>query len=123
MKDTIKISVDINVNIPDSLQNLIQLINRGVITDSSKNEKPAVDEKPAVKKQVDKKTVAKKQAEEPATKEPKITIEDVRKVLSEKVNDYRDAIKNKLNELGAPSVTKLDPQKYPEMYNFLTSLK
>jgi len=51
-----------------------------------------------------------------------ITIESVRAVLATKVNDHREAIKNKLNELGAPSVTKLDPSKYQEMYDFLNSL-
>ena len=43
-------------------------------------------------------------------------------MLAEKVNEHRDEIKQKLNELGAPSVTKLDPAKYDEMYNFLESL-
>ncbi len=54
--------------------------------------------------------------------QPKIDIEDVRKALVEKVNDHRDAIKQKLTELGASSVTKLDPAKYAEMYNFLKAL-
>lgn len=49
-------------------------------------------------------------------------IEDVRKALIEKVNDHRDEIKQKLTELGALSVTKLDPAKYDEMFNFLTNL-
>lgn len=51
-----------------------------------------------------------------------ISIESVRAVLATKVNDHREAIKNKLNELGAPSVTKLDPSKYQEMYDFLNNL-
>lgn len=51
-----------------------------------------------------------------------ISIESVRAVLATKVNDHREAIKNKLNELGAPNVTKLDPSKYQEMYDFLNSL-
>ena len=50
------------------------------------------------------------------------SIEDVRKILAQKVNEHRDVIKQKLNEFGAPSVTKLDPSKYDEMYNFLESL-
>lgn len=53
---------------------------------------------------------------------PTVSIEDVRKVLAEKVNDHRETIKGKLEELGAPSVTKLDPSKYQEMYDFLSSL-
>lgn len=51
-----------------------------------------------------------------------VTIEDVRAALASKVNDHRDSIKAKLDELGAPSVTKLDPSKYEEMHNFLNSL-
>ena len=51
-----------------------------------------------------------------------VTIEDVRAALASKVNDHRDAIKAKLDELGAPSVTKLDPSKYEVMHNFLNSL-
>lgn len=54
--------------------------------------------------------------------EPQRKIEEVRKALAAKVNDHRDVIKQKLNELGAPSVTKLDPAKYNEMYDFLTNL-
>ena len=50
------------------------------------------------------------------------SIEDVRGMLAKKVNEHRDVIKQKLNELGAPSVTKLDPAKYDKMFNFLESL-
>ena len=53
---------------------------------------------------------------------PQRKIEEVRKALAAKVNDHRDVIKQKLNELGAPSVTKLDPAKYNEMYDFLINL-
>ena len=60
-------------------------------------------------------------AAEPASSASK-SIEDVRGMLAKKVNEHRDIIKQKLNDLGAPSVTKLDPAKYDEMYNFLESL-
>jgi len=83
-------------------------------------EKPAekVAEKPAEK-------VAEKPAEKVAEKPAATTgvsIEDVRKALASKVNEHRQEIKEKLEELGAPSVTKLDPSKYEEMYNYLTGL-
>ena len=58
----------------------------------------------------------------PAASSASKSIEDVRGMLVKKVNEHRDVIKQKLNELGAPSVTKLDPAKYDEMYNFLESL-
>lgn len=51
-----------------------------------------------------------------------VSIEDVRAALASKVNDHREAIKAKLDEFGAPSVTKLNPSKYEEMLNFLKSL-
>lgn len=60
-------------------------------------------------------------APEPAV-DPDVTIEDVRAALSEKVNSHRDEIKAKLTELGAVSVTRLDPSKYQEMYDFCKSL-
>lgn len=61
-------------------------------------------------------------APKPAVKPSSIGIEDVRKILATKVNDHRNEIKEKLNELGAPSVTKLAPEKYQEMYDYLNSL-
>lgn len=61
-------------------------------------------------------------AEQPAAPGTSVTIEDVRKALQEKVNAHREKIKAKLTELGTPNVTKLDPAKYVEMYNFLIAL-
>ena len=72
---------------------------------------------------------AKKAAEkkaEPSKKrqesEKTISIEDVRAVLTTKVNDHREAIRSKLESFGAKSVTTLDPSKYQEMHDFLASL-
>ena len=53
---------------------------------------------------------------------PQVTIEQVRQALAAKVNGHREEIKEKLNSLGAPSVTKLDPAKYAEMFTFLNAL-
>ena len=58
----------------------------------------------------------------PASVSTSITIEQVRQALATKINGHREEIKNKLNSLGAPSVTKLDPAKYSEMFTFLNSL-
>lgn len=61
----------------------------------------------------------------PATapaKPASISIDEVRAALAKKVNTHREEIKEKLTELGAPSVTKLDSSKYEEMLNFLNSL-
>lgn len=53
---------------------------------------------------------------------PSVTIEQVRQALAAKVNGHREEIKAKLNSLGAPSVTKLNPAKYTEMFSFLNAL-
>ena len=58
----------------------------------------------------------------PAPEAPGVTIEQVRQALAAKVNGHREEIKEKLNSLGAPSVTKLDPAKYGEMFTFLNGL-
>lgn len=61
-------------------------------------------------------------APQPAAPAPQVTIEQVRQALAAKVNGHREEIKEKLNSLGAPSVTKLDPAKYAEMFTFLNAL-
>ena len=60
--------------------------------------------------------------EEAPAPAPSVTIDDVRRELAKKVGTHRESIKNKLNSFDAPSVTKLDPSKYYEMYEFLVSL-
>ena len=93
--------------------------------EEQKAKQPAPDPNP-VAKQVEAQKPAQKPAPEPAKQaeatKSSIGIEDIRKVLASKVNDHRDVIKEKLNELGAPSVTKLAKEKYQEMYEFLISL-
>ncbi len=123
--ETIKISVEVSVNLSENTQNFIKslfasnaLVNRVAADnyDPSQEDFAQANKKPAPVK--------------PAPSAPAATaasyasksIEDVRGMLAKKVNEHRDVIKQKLNELGAPSVTKLDPAKYDEMYNFLESL-
>ena len=158
--ETIKISVEVSVNLSENTQNFIKslfasnaLVNR-VAADNygpsqedfaQANKKPA-SVKPAPAKPTSQPAapVQTQSAAEPASSAPAQTqsaakpassapaapaassasksIEDVRGMLAKKVNEHRDVIKQKLNELGAPSVTKLDPAKYDEMYNFLESL-
>lgn len=55
--------------------------------------------------------------------EPTHSISQVRALLGTKVDDHRAAIKAKLSELGAPSVTLLQPCRYDEMYAFLETLE
>ena len=136
--EAIKISVEVSVNLSENTQNFIKsLFGKAAVTTTANAQKPAT----AVQAQAPKSQAPKPQAPaatsaptksvaNPASGAPAVqaassaskSIEDVRKMLAQKVNEHRDVIKQKLNELGAPSVTKLNPSKYDEMYNFLESL-
>ena len=72
-----------------------------------------------------------KEAKTPAKKKPapkakstakKITIGAVRALLAKKVGDNRAAIKEKLSELDAGSVTLLANENYAEFMDFLNDL-
>ena len=123
--ETIKISVEVSVNLSENTQNFIKslfasnaLVNRVAADnyDPSQEDFAQANKKPAPVKPAPSAPAA------PAASSASKSIEDVRGMLAKKVNEHRDVIKQKLNELGAPSVTKLDPAKYDEMYNFLESL-
>lgn len=136
--EAIKISVEVSVNLSENTQNFIKsLFGKAVVTTTAHAQKPATAApaqapKPqAPKPQAPAATSAPtKSVANPVSGAPAVqaassaskSIEDVRKMLAQKVNEHRDVIKQKLNEFGAPSVTKLDPSKYDEMYNFLESL-
>ena len=51
-----------------------------------------------------------------------ITIDSLRELAMTKMNAHRVEIKQKLTELGTPSITKLDASKYQEMFEFLKKL-
>lgn len=132
--ETIKISIEVSVNLSENTQKfLTSLFAAGVPsgaqvaasvskpTHQSESVKPTPQ--PAAPAQTQ--SAAKPAPSAPAAPAASFaskSIEDVRGMLAKKVNEHRDVIKQKLNELGAPSVTKLDPAKYDEMYNFLESL-
>jgi len=61
--------------------------------------------------------------EEKAESETTIKIEEVRKLVSDKVANNRDAIKAKLTELGANNVTSLDKKHFQVFADFLKELK
>jgi hypothetical protein len=132
--ETIKISVEVSVNLSENTQKfLTSLFAAGVPsgaqvaasvskpTHQSESVKPTPQ--PAAPAQTQSAAKPAPSAPvAPAASSASKSIEDVRGMLAKKVNEHRDVIKQKLNELGAPSVTKLDPAKYDEMYNFLESL-
>lgn len=128
--ETIKISVEVSVNLSENTQNFIKSLFGNAIAPSAPA--PTAPAKPAPTKPTPQPAAPAQtqSAAEPAPSAPAApaassaskSFEDVRGMLAKKVNEHRDVIKQKLNELGAPSVTKLDPAKYDEMYNFLESL-
>ena len=143
--EAIKISVEVSVNLSENTQNFIKsLFGGAMVTATTQAQKPApaapaAPAKPASQPAPAQAPKSQAPAAAPAPTKPAATpalgapaaqaassasksIEDVRKMLAQKVNEHRDVIKQKLNEFGAPSVTKLDPSKYDEMYNFLESL-
>lgn len=140
--EAIKISVEVSVNLSENTQNFIKsLFGGAMVTATTQAQKPAsaAPAKPASQPAPAQAPKPQAPAAAPAPTKPAATpapgapaaqaassasksIEDVRKMLAQKVNEHRDVIKQKLNEFGAPSVTKLDPSKYDEMYNFLESL-
>lgn len=67
-----------------------------------------------------------KPAEQPkpaaALAQSSITIDSLRELAMTKMNAHRVEIKQKLTELGTPSITKLDASKYQEMFEFLRNL-
>lgn len=135
--ETIKISVEVSVNLSENTQKFLTSLFGNAIAPSApaapaSKPAPSAPAAPAPAKPTPQ-PAAPAQTQSaaepapsahaaPAASSASKSIEDVRGMLAKKVNEHRDVIKQKLNELGAPSVTKLDPAKYDEMYNFLESL-
>lgn len=129
MLEPIKVSVDVNVHLSEKTEGFILDLVKSIMPDVVKDpaapaakpeSKPAA---PAAKPESKSTAPAAKPESKPAnTTSDNISIEDVREALSKKVATHRSEIKEKLTELGAPSVTKLDKSKYSEMLNFLNSL-
>ncbi len=118
MLEPIKVSVDVNIHLSEKTEQFILGLLSGKSVNNAQPAAPAA--KPASKPAAP----AAKPASKPVDTAPSdnVSIEDVREALSKKVATHRSEIKEKLTELGAPSVTKLDKSKYSEMLNFLNSL-
>ena len=118
MLEPIKVSVDVNVHLSEKTEGFILDLVKSIMPDVVK-----ASAAPAAKPESKSTAPAAKPESKPAnTTSDNISIEDVREALSKKVATHRSEIKEKLTELGAPSVTKLDKSKYSEMLNFLNSL-
>ena len=127
--ENFKISVDVNVKFSEetikAIASIFSSASSAATTKAPATQAPAT-KAPATQAPATAKPETKPATAAPATAAPSkpasISIDEVRAVLVNKVNAHREEIKNKLAELGAPSVTKLDPSKYEEMLNFLNSL-
>ena len=118
MLEPIKVSVDVNVHLSEKTEGFILDLVKSIMPDVVK-----ATASPAAKSESKPAAPAAKSESKPAnTASDNISIEDVREALSKKVAAHRSEIKEKLTELGAPSVTKLDKSKYSDMLNFLNSL-
>ena len=88
-----------------------------------KAEKPKAEPKKETKQE---EPAPQEETQEEETQEddaPEIKIEEVRALLAKKVENNRSEIKTKLTALGAPNVTALAKDKYPEFVDFLNDLK
>ncbi len=137
--EPIKIELQVSLNLSDETMKFFERIITGIaataaiargctttIMQATEPAKSAAEPaKPAAKPAAEPVAEPAKPAAEPAkpaaeTKE--YSIDDVRKLLVTKINSHRPEIKDKLSELGAPSVTKLEQSKYPDFVSFLNSL-
>ena len=148
-----EITLNININLPSYVEALVQaFLEKQVETNTKSNANepeeqvlhevthPAlkqpvkipvepVQTKPATKKLGLKKPVETKPApanepeSEQAASADAIDFDALRKKLMEKVDANRDAIKAELDRLGVSKISQLKQEQYPEMYNFLVSLK
>ncbi len=115
--EPIKIEVSVELNLSEDVKNFVA----SLVSNSPKPAAPATKPAPAPAKPAAPAPAPAKPAEKPEDK-AEVSIEDVRKALASKVANHRAEIKDKLDEFGAPSVTKLDPAKYQEMLDYLNSL-
>lgn len=123
--EPIQIHVSVELNLSQDVKNFLASVvsnhNSSSAPASTSVVKPAPISTP-VAKPAPASTPAAKPAPTSVSAAPAVTIEQVRQALAAKVNGHREEIKEKLNSLGAPSVTKLDPAKYTEMFTFLNGL-
>lgn len=113
--EPIKIEVSVELNLSEDVKNFVA----SLVSNSPKPAAPATSARPAAPAASARPAAS---AAKPAEEKSEISIEDVRKALASKVANHRTEIKDKLDEFGAPSVTKLDPTKYQEMLDYLNSL-
>jgi outer membrane biosynthesis protein TonB len=137
------IQINVTVKLDDATQAFLSSLFGGLVKPAGEQTKPVTQQKPAAtpapveqqkpaeQKPAEQKPAEQKPAEQkPAEQKPaaapaqsSITIDSLRELAMTKMNAHRVEIKQKLTELGTPSITKLDAAKYQEMYDFLKGLE
>ena len=129
------IQINVTIKLDDATQAFLSSLFGNVVKPAE--QKPA-EQKPAEPAEQAKPAKPVEQAKPVAEQKPKpaaaapaptastqssITIDSLRELAMTKMNAHRVEIKQKLTELGTPSITKLDAAKYQEMYDFLKGLE
>lgn len=134
------IQINVTIKLDDATQTFLGSLFGNVVKPAGEQPKPVTQQKPAEQPKpapAAKPASTAKPAEKPApaapAEQPKpaptastqssITIDSLRELAMTKMNAHRVEIKQKLTELGTPSITKLDTAKYQEMYDFLKGLE
>lgn len=132
------IQINVTVKLDDATQAFLSSLFRGTAQPAAAPA-PVEQPKPAPAKPVEQpkpaavpapveqpKPAPAKPVEQPkpaaAPAQSSITIDSLRELAMTKMNAHRVEIKQKLTELGTPSITKLDASKYQEMLEFLRNL-
>ena len=110
------IQINVTVKLDDATQAFLSSLFHGTAKPAAA---PAPVEQP---KPAPAKPAEQPKPEAPATAQSSITIDSLRELAMTKMNAHRVEIKQKLTELGTPSITKLDASKYQEMFEFLRNL-
>lgn len=127
------ICINVTVKLDDATQAFLSSLFGNVVKQAVEQPKPAKpaeqtkpvaeQPKPAPAKPVEQSKPTTAAPAPTASTRSSITIDSLRELAMTKMNAHRAEIKQKLTELGTPSITKLDMAKYQEMYDFLKGLE
>lgn len=132
-----KIEIKFEANLEETqdlemVRKICQAIGSNPVTVKTTDAKTTDAKTTDVKKSAPAQTPTPKKMEEPEPmpmdtnsslgSDPAVSIQDIRTLLSSKVDNNREAIRAKLTELGAKNVTGLDARNYDSFYEFLKDL-
>lgn len=86
------------------------------------NKKAPVKVKVTKKAKTNEEVTGEETEESTAESESDISYDDIRELMSHKIENHRSEIKAKLTELGSKNLTRLDPAKYEEFFQWLKTV-